>query len=240
VLKKSILLFLPLFLVLSNARCSSGGFLDNLVKQATKPSGHSQEDKFIAGLKEALNIGTRNAVATVSQEDGYFGSLDIRIPVPDELEDAQKMLRKVGMGDRVDTFILSMNRAAEAAAPGAVDIFVNAIRDMTVVDAYGIVKGDETAATSYFREKTTNNLYGLFRPVITESMAQVGVVQSYKRMMDRYNSIPFVKKIDVDLEGYVTVKALDGLFFTVGEEEKRIRKDPAARVTELLQEVFGD
>ena len=143
------------------------------------------------------------------------------------------------MEDRVDEFILSMNRAAETAAPQAADIFVGAIRDMTVVDAYGIVKGDETAATSYFKDKTSNQLYGLFKPVVTDSMAEVGVVRSYKRMMDNYNSIPFVKKIDVDLEDYVTNGALAGLFFMVGEEEKKIRKDPAARVTKLLREVFG-
>ena len=237
-MRRFILLLLPVFFLLTTPQCSSAGFFDDLVKQVTKPKA-SQEDTFIAGLKQALDIGTKNAVSTVSKENGYLDNLNIKIPVPDKLSDVDKLLRKVGMGDRVDTFILSMNRAAEAAAPQAVDIFVGAIRDMTVVDAYGIVKGDETAATSYFQGKTTDNLYGLFRPVVTDSMAQVGVVRSYKRMMDKYNSIPFVKKIDVDLEDYVTDEALGGLFFMVGEEEKKIRKDPAARVTKLLQEVFG-
>ena len=239
-MKKYILLpLLPLFLIISTPQCSSGGFLDDLIKQATKPET-SQEDTFIAGLKQALDIGTKNAVNAVSREDGYFGNLNIKIPVPDELEDVEKLLRKVGMGDRVDSFVLTMNRAAEAAAPRAVDIFVGAIRDMTVVDAYGIVKGDETAATTYFQDKTSLSLYNLFKPVVTDSMAEVGVVRSYKRMMDKYNSIPFVRKIDVDLEDYVTNGALDGLFFMVGEEEKKIRKDPAARVTELLRKVFGE
>lgn len=237
-MKRYVYLFLPLFLLLSTARCSSGGFLNDLLKQATKPQ-ENQEDTFIAGLKEALDIGTKNAVSTVSKENGYFGNMNIKIPVPEKLKDAEKLLRKVGMEDRVDEFILSMNRAAETAAPQAADIFVGAIRDMTVVDAYGIVKGDETAATSYFKDKTSNQLYGLFKPVVTDSMAEVGVVRSYKRMMDNYNSIPFVKKIDVDLEDYVTNGALAGLFFMVGEEEKKIRKDPAARVTKLLREVFG-
>jgi hypothetical protein len=166
--------------------------------------------------------------------------MDIKIPVPEKLEKAESLLRKVGMDDRVDEFILSMNRAAETAAPQAVDIFVDAIRDMTVVDAYGIVKGEETAATTYFENNTSGKLYGLFRPVVTDSMAKVGAVRSYKRMMDKYNSLPLVKKLDVDLEGYVTDMALDGLFFMVAEEEKKIRKDPAARVTELLQKVFGN
>ena len=237
-MKKATLFTLTTFFLFASVQCSSAGFFDDLIKQVTKPET-SQEDTFIAGLKEALDIGTQNAVKNVSRENGYFENLNIKIPVPEKLEDTEKLLRKVGMDDSVDEFILSMNRAAEKAAPQAVDIFVGAIRDMTVVDAYGIVKGDETAATSYFKDKTSDNLYGLFKPVVTDSMAQVGVVRSYKRMMDKYNSIPFVKKIDVDIEDYVTDEALDGLFFMVGEEEKKIRKDPAARVTELLKKVFG-
>ncbi len=237
-MRRYILLFLPLFFLFASVQYSSGGFFDDLIKQVTKPQ-ENEEDTFIAGLKEALDIGTKNAVTSVSKENGYFGNLDIKIPIPEKLEDAQKLLRKVGMDDRVDEFVLSMNRAAEKAAPQAVDIFVGAIREMTVVDAYGIVKGDDTAATSYFQDKTSDNLYELFKPVVTDSMAQVGVVRSYKRMMNKYNSLPFVKKVDVDIEDYVTTGALDGLFFMVGEEEKKIRKDPTARVTELLKKVFG-
>ena len=187
-----------------------------------------------------MNIGTKQAVRKVSVQDGYFGNLDIKIPVPEKLKKTESLLRKLGMDERVNEFILSMNRAAEEAAPYAVDIFVGAIREMTVVDAYGIVKGDDTAATSYFKDKTSDDLTGLFRPVITDSMAAVGVVRSYKNMMDMYNSIPLVKKIEVDLEGYVTERALDGLFFMVGEEEKKIRTDPTARVTTILQKVFGE
>jgi hypothetical protein len=239
-MKRITLFLLPVFLILTTACSSSGGYLDKVIEEALKPSGQeNQEDNFIAGLKQALDIGTKNAVSTVSKENGYFGNTNIKIPVPEKLKDAEKLLRKVGMEDRVDEFILSMNRAAETAAPQAVDIFVGAIRDMTVVDAYGIVKGDETAATSYFQDKTSDQLYGLFKPVVTDSMAEVGVVRSYKRMMDKYNSIPFVKKVELDLEDYVTNGALTGLFFMVGEEEKKIRKDPAARVTKLLREVFG-
>ncbi len=238
-MKKHALITLTVVFVLSSVQCSSAGFFDDLIKQVTKPQ-QSDENTYIAGLKEALDVGTQNAVRNVSKENGYLDNLNIKIPIPEKLEDVEKLLRKIGMDDRVDEFVLSMNRAAEKAAPQAVDIFVGAIRDMTVVDAYGIVKGDKTAATTYFQEKTTDNLYGLFRPVVTDSMAQVGVVRSYKRMMDKYNSIPFVKRIDVDLEDYVTDEALGGLFFMVGEEEKKIRKDPAARVTKLLQEVFGN
>lgn len=237
-MKKAALFALTAVFLLSSVQFSSAGFFDDLIKQVTKPQ-ENEEGTFIAGLKEALDIGTKNAVTSVSKENGYFGNLDIKIQIPEKLEDAQKLLRKVGMDDRVDEFVLSMNRAAEKAAPQAIDIFGGAIREMTVVDAYGIVKGDDTAATSYFRDNTSDNLYGLFRPVVTDSMAQVGVVRSYKRMMKKYNSLPFVKKVDLDIEDYVTTGALDGLFFRVGEEEKKIRKDPAARVTALLREVFG-
>ena len=237
-MKKCVFLFLiPIFLLCS-VKSPSAGFFDDLLKQVSG-SKENEEDTLVSGLKEALNIGTKNAVKAVSEEDGYFGNLDIKIPVPRKLEKAESVLREIGLGKQVDEFILSMNRAAEGAAPQAVDIFVGAIRNMTVVDAYGIVKGEETSGTEYFREKTADDLTGLFRPAITETMERVGVVKSYKKMIDMYNSLPVVKKVDVDLEGYVTQEALDGLFFMVGEEEKKIRTDPAARVTELLREVFG-
>ncbi len=240
-MKKHTLFLLTVALLLGSVQCSSGGFLDKVIEEATRPkSKASEEDTFVAGLKEALDVGTKKAVEKVSVTDGYFGNVDIKIPIPDKLKKAEDILRKVGMDDRVDEFLLSMNRAAETAAPQAVDIFVGAIRDMTVVDAYGIVKGEETAATDYFKSNTSDQLYSLFKPVITESMAQVGAVRSYKKMMDKYNSLPLVRKVEVDLEDYVTDMALEGLFFMVGEEEKKIRKDPAARVTELLEKVFGD
>jgi hypothetical protein len=231
-------LLIPLFLLVWPPRVTAG-FFDDLLDHVAG-SKEPDEDTLAAGLREALEIGTRNAVNSVSREDGYFGNLSIRIPVPEELNKTEKLLRKVGMGDRVDEFILGMNRAAEAAAPQALDIFVKAVAGMTVVDAYGIVKGGQTAGTEYFREKTADDLTELFRPVIRDSMARVGAVKSYRRMMAKYNSLPLVKKVDVDLEGYVTEKSLDGLFFTVGEEEKKIRQDPAARVTELLRKVFGE
>lgn len=237
-MKRCFFLILLSFFVLGLAQQSSAGFLDDLLKQITG-SGKSEEDTMIAGLKEALNVGTKNAVNAVSVQDGYFGNLDIRIPVPQKLQEAESLLRKIGMGGRVDEFILGMNRAAEVAAPQAQDIFVDAIRQMTVTDAVGIVKGDETAGTEYFRGKTSASLTGLFRPVIRDSMDRVGAVNSYKRIVQHYNSIPLVEDVEIDLEGYVTERALDGLFFMVGEEERKIRRDPAARVTELLREVFG-
>jgi len=222
-----------------NIQYASGGFFDDLIKKATKPKEGNDEATVVSGLKEALRIGTANAVDSVSKENGYLGNVEIKIPVPEKLKRADKMLRKIGMGDSVDEFIESMNRAAETAAPQALDIFVGAVKDMDIIDAFDILSGDDTAATKYFEEKTSDDLYGLFKPVVTDTMGQTGVVQSYKKMIKKYTSLPWVKEEPVDLEDYVTTKALEGLFFMVGEEEKKIRKDPAARVTELLQKVFG-
>jgi hypothetical protein len=239
IVRKFTFLILVALILFGLVQTSSAGFFDDLLKKVTGTS-EPGEETLVSGLKEALDIGTRNAVNAVSKEDGYFGNLDIRIPVPPKLEKAESALRRIGLGKQVDEFVLSMNRAAEGAAPQAVDIFVKAIGDMTVVDAYGIVKGDETAGTEYFREKTSDELTGLFRPFVTESLASVGTVSHYKKLVEIYNSLPLVKKVEVDLEEYVTMEALDGLFFMVGEEEKKIRTDPAARVTELLQKVFGN
>ncbi|MFV2082703.1 MAG: DUF4197 domain-containing protein, partial [bacterium] len=219
---------------------SRGGFLDDIIKQLGSSSGSSQDEGTVtSGLKEALTIGTRNAVSTVSSVDGYFGNLDIRISLPDKLKKVEKLLRKVGYDNQVNEFVLSMNRAAEHAAPFAVDIFVRAIREMTIQDALGILEGNDTAATNYFREKTHDDIYDIFKPTISTSMGKVGAVKSYNKMNRKYTSLPFVKEEPVDLEDYVTEKAMYGLFFMIGEEEKKIREDPAARITALLRKVFG-
>jgi hypothetical protein len=146
----------------------------------------------------------------------------------------------VGFQQQVDGFIHSMNRAAERAAPEAASIFGSAIKEMTLDDARGILDGSNTAATDYFKAKTSEKIYETFKPIISSSMNEVGVTRSYKEMMDKYTSLPFMKSESLDLDHYVTDKALDGLFYMVGEEEKKIRTNPADRVTELLKKVFGD
>ena len=148
-------------------------------------------------------------------------------------------LRAVGYGPQVDEFVLSMNRAAEQAAPAAKDIFWNAIGEMTFEDVRKIWSGHETAATDYFKGKTSDRLAAAFRPVVDRAMNEVGVTRQYKELVGRYESIPFVKKETFDIDGYVVTKALDGLFHVVGEEERKIRTNPQARVTDLLKEVFG-
>jgi hypothetical protein len=172
-------------------------------------------------------------------EYGYFGNKLIKILLPDNLKPVEQGLRAVGYGQKVDELVLSMNRAAEKAAPFAKDIFVNAITSMTFEDATKILKGGDTSATDFFKRKTSGSLYKAFRPVVDNSMNQVGTVQQYNEVVGGLDNIPFVKKESLDIGHYVTDKALDGLFVIVAEEERQIRKNPAARVTNLLKDVFG-
>lgn len=216
------------------------GLLDDLIKGiGSPPKAEPDESNIISGLKEALSIGTEKAVQNVSQIDGYFGNQVIKILMPKQIQNVADVLKKVGFQKQVDDFILSMNRAAEKVAPEALSFFVEAIKEMSFEDARKILNGGDTAATEYFKDKTHNKIYGAFKPIISSSMNEVGVTQTYKEMMSKYESIPFMSKKSIDLDHYVTTKALDGLFYMVGQEEKKIRTDPAARVTDLLKTVFG-
>ncbi len=219
------------------------GPLDDVFKAVKIPqiSGEGpDETTTIAGLKEALSIGTGNAVVSVSKLDGYFANQAIKILLPEKVQKVAEVLRKVGYQKQVDDFILSMNRAAENAAPKARQFFVDAIKEMSIQDAAKILRGNDTAATEYFKSKTFDKLYAAFKPPVAASMDKVGVTKKYKDMMGGYTkSMPFVKAESVDLDHYVTTKSLDGLFYMVGEEEKKIRTNPAARVTDLLKKVFG-
>jgi hypothetical protein len=195
--------------------------------------------KIGSGLKEALQIGTENAVSLTGKTDGYFMNQVIKILMPEKLKTFEKGLRAVGYGPQIDEFVLSMNRSAEKAAPFAKQIFWDAIGEMTFDDVRKILSGNDTAATDYFKGKTTNKLTDTFKPIVSNSMNEVGVTRQYKELVGRYESIPFVKKESFDLDQYVVSKALGGLFHMVGEEERKIRKNPTARTTDLLKEVFG-
>jgi hypothetical protein len=204
------------------------------------PGTAADDAQVVSGLKEALSIGTANAVADTSKVDGYFANQAIRILMPDKVRRVADVLGKVGYQKEVDDFVLSMNRAAEKAAPRAKAYFVDAIREMTFEDARKILGGGDTAAMEYFRGKTQKKLYEEFRPVVSASMDNVGVTRSYKEMIGKYSALPLAGKPEsVDLDHYVTTRALDGLFYMLGQEEKKIRTDPAARVTDLLKTVFG-
>jgi RNA binding exosome subunit len=235
--KIMILTFFALALMSTSAKA---GFWDR-VKQVITPTSQESldENTVIAGLKEALSRATDNAVSSVAALNGYLGNEAIRILVPEKIRTVADTLKRFGFQQQVDDFVLSMNRAAENAAPQAKSYFLEAIKEMTFEDAQKILKGNDTAATAYFREKMHDKLYTAFEPSVSSSMNEIGVTRTYKNMMDKYMTIPFVKAESLDLDHYVTEKSLDGLFYMVGQEEKKIRTDPVARTTDILRKVFG-
>lgn len=231
----ALLLFLPL------GGCTE---LDALLKESVRtnpgPTTTIDAGTAAAGLRQALEQGTQRAVASLGRENGYFGNPRAKIPLPANLVQLEKTLRRFGQGKAADEFVLSLNRAAEAAAPEAKAIFVQVIRKMTVKDALGIVRGPDDAATRYFREHAEGSLERKFRPIVAAATDKVGVTQRYKRLLRDAGPIaPFLDTQNLDIDDYVTRKALDGLFLIVADEEKRIRQDPVARTTDLLRRVFG-
>jgi len=218
---------------------AQAGFWDDLLKAVNPSSSELTLEKTIAGLKEALSVGSGNAVTTVGAVNGYFKNPDIKILMPEKIQDVAEMLRTVGYGKTVDEFVLSMNHAAEQAAPKAKALFIDAIKQMTFEDAKKILNGGDTSATEYLQGKTAKPLAKEFAPIVASSLDQVGATKSYKDMMRAFTELPFASAKSFDLDNYVTEKALGGLFHMVGEEEKKIRTNPQARVTDLLKEVFG-
>lgn len=196
------------------------------------------EDELAMGLKEALTKGIEKGVDQLSKPDGYFGDLEIKIPLPAEAKTVESKLRNMGQDQMVDDAIESVNRAAEDAANGAKDIFVAAIQQMTIKDAQSILSGNDNAATTYLEKSTRTELVEKFRPVIKASLEKVEATKHWNAIFSTYNKIPLVKKVNPDLEEYATNKAIDGLFIQIAKEESAIRKDPAARVTDLLKKVF--
>jgi len=215
-----------------------GDVLKGLQKGVGGASTASNTD-IVNGLKEALQIGTGNAVQIVSKVDGYYKNPKIRIPLPETVQKTEKILRAAGYGSKVDEFELSMNRAAEKAAPQAKGLFVDAIKQMTFTDAKKILNGRENEATLYFKEKTSPRLKEVSKPTVHQAMGDVGATKSYQNLEQSARSVPFAGSLAFDLDQYVTDQALDGLFLMVAEEEKKIRRDPMARSTDLLKKVFG-
>ena len=204
------------------------------------PSGNStQQDQIVEGLKQALTIGTQNSTNKLSAVDGFFANAAIKILMPPEAKNVESTLRTFGLGGMVDKTVLSLNRAAEDASKSATPIFVNAIKQMSITDALGILKGGDFAATNYFKQKTTAALAQAFKPVIATSLDKVNATKYWSDVFTAYNRFS-TKQVTTDLNAYVTQKAIDGIFYQVGLEEQKIRKDPAARVTDLLKSVFGN
>jgi hypothetical protein len=220
----------------------SAGFQD-ILKGAQKALGTSDsisDSEIVEGLKQALEIGTGKAVDLVSKQGGYYDNPAIKIPLPGSVQKAEKLLRGAGMGSKVDAFELSMNNAAERAAPEAKSIFLDAIKKMKIDDAKKILNGRDDEATLYFKDKTNARLQAIFEPIVKESMGEVGVTRIYQDLNAKVEKIPFADSFSFDLDQYVTDGALNGLFQMLAEEEKKIRSDPAARVTDLLKKVFGN
>jgi hypothetical protein len=191
------------------------------------------------GLKAALNQAASTAIATLGKTDGFMGNAQVRIPLPGKLEKAAKKLRKLGMGKQTDALQLAMNRAAEAAVPEAKTLFVEAIQGMTVADALAIVRGPEDAATQYFRTATADKLAERFLPIISKATANVELAKQYQEVAGRASALGLVDQRDASLDGYVTRKALDGLFLTMAREEAAIRNNPLGQASSLLRKVFG-
>ena len=237
----AIALILAVFLI-SGVQSGFSAGLTDIVKGVRDTLGGSDaltNDEIIAGLKEALEVGTEKAVALVSQPDGYYGNSDIKIPLPESVQKVEKILRAAGYGQKVDAFELSMNRAAERAAPEAKSIFRDAITQMSFEDAGKILNGRENEATLYFEDKTSGRLQELFKPIVKDAMGEVGVTRSFQDLNAKAEGLPFGKSLSFDLDQYVTDGALNGLFKMLAEQERLIRTDPAARVTDLLQKVFA-
>lgn len=232
--QKLSLLMLAVVLALP-ANAQFGKVLDGLTKRSSGPA----DSKSASGLKEALRIGTDHAVGLTATADGFFKNEAIRILLPDKLRTVEKGLRMAGMGAKLDEFELSMNRAAEKAAPAARGIFKDAVVKMTFDDARGILTGGNTSATDYFKAATSERLAASFKPTVESAMDETGVVKQYKQLTGGLSSLPFGFSQSFDVTGYVVGKTLDGLFYMLGLEAKKIRTDPAARITPLLKEVFG-
>ncbi len=210
--------------------------LKNILNQ-TK-NGTLSTTEVTDGLKQALEIGAEKSGSKLSAVDGFFTNAAIKILLPPEAASVEKTMRSLGMGKMVDDAILCINRAAEDAAKSAAPIFINAIKKMTIDDAWSILRGADTAATVYLRSKTTDSLTTAFRPVIEKSLQKVNATKYWNTVFTNYNRLAS-KKVNPDLSAYATEKALAGIFYQLGEEEKTIRKNPAAQTTDLLKKVFG-
>jgi len=219
----------------------------NMLDSATKAIGGQQglttsalsNSEIAAGLREALANGVRTAVETLGQTDGFWRNELVRIGMPDSVEKVADAVRKFGGASYVDEFELTMNRAAEQAVPAAADIFADAVSQMSIEDAQQILAGPDDAATKYFRRTAGDRLATSFRPIVEGATAKTGVTSAYKQMVGQAGPVAGMLGGASDLDGYVTEQAVDGLFAMIAVEEKRIRENPAARTSELLQRVFG-
>jgi hypothetical protein len=197
------------------------------------------QSEVIAGLKQALILGISKGSEQAAKLDGYYRNPQLKIAFPPDARKAEKNLRNIGLGSEVDRFVRQLNRGAETAAAKAKPIFIDAIKSMTIEDAFSILYGESNAATNYLRKTTSAKLKTGFLPVISKSLDEVNATRYYDDIVKRYNKIPLVKKVNPNLDDYATDRAIDGLFLLIAREEASIRADPLARTSELLKHVFG-
>lgn len=239
-MKKQFFSLTLLFLLISltsHAQFNLGKIFEKLTGSSTSDS--LSKNDIVRGLKEALRVGIGNGATKASITDGFLKNELIKIMVPPEARKVESTLRQMGMGKQVDRFVLSLNRAAEDAAKKSKPIFFSAITSMTITDALSILKGQDDAATLYLKKTTGNELFKTFYPVVDSTLKLNNATKYYADLVNTYNKIPLVQKVNPDIKQYATQKAIDGLFILVAQEEKKIREDPAARVTDILKKVFG-
>ena len=229
---------LTLLLTLSNCDVVHDVVNTTLNGSSTTAAALTNDD-IIKGLKEALVQGTQKGVDILSVKDGFLKNDAVKVLFPPEAQKVEKTLRDIGAGSIVDMAVEKLNRAAEDAAIGAKDVFVDAITSMTVNDAMDILMGADNACTNYLKKATKTALFNSFNPVIKKSLNQVGASDAWTAVISKYNKIPFIEKVNPDLDDYVTNKAMDGVFMMIEKEEQLIRKDPVKRVTDLLKKVFA-
>ncbi len=244
-MNRALFTILALTLILAGLCCSdlSAGLLDKLKKQL---GGQDQQEQTLdneevdSGLKEALRVGTETVVSQLGQPGGFNLDPAIHIPLPGQLQQVKKWLGKIGMDSMLTNLEDELNEAAEIATPKAKELFLQAINDMTLDDVMGIYKGPDDAATQYFKSKMSVPLAAVMKPVVDESLSNVGAVTTYDNAMASYNDLPFAPQVDVDLGDYVVEKGMDGIFYYLAKEEAAIRQDPVKRTTDLLRRVFGN
>lgn len=232
-----MLLLCTIFFLVTGSACAQFDKLKKAARSLT--SGELNSTEIGEGLKEALTKGISKGSDLVSQVDGYLKNTEIKLPFPPEAKKVEVKLRQMGMGNEVDKFIVSLNRAAEDAAKEAKPIFISAIKQMTIQDAAGILKGEQDAATQYLKRTTSPSLIEKFNPVIRKSLEKVNATKYYSDLINAYNKIPLVQKMNPALDEYATDKAIAGLFSMIAKEENNIRTNPGSRTTALLKKVFG-
>lgn len=236
-MRKAISLFLMSLAFASVFSCDT---LNSIIGDGTGTGVPAlTNDQIILGLKEALGKGVKSGINVLSVKDGFFKNAAVKVLFPPEAQKVEKTLRDIGAGKVVDVAVEKLNRAAEDASGKAVDIFIGAITKMTVTDAMGILMGDKNGCTEYLKKTTSKPLYDSFNPVIGKSLNAVGASDAWTKVMTAYNKVPFVQKVNPDLDDYVTNKAMDGVFMMVEKEERAIRQDPIKRTTDLLKRVFA-